>query len=87
MMWPTMRRTVAIAFVVQGHDYGPSQDTNSVGLLVRFLVSQKLRLHTIYAKCKTWQPQVDFCIFLLSFAFRFLFFINKFLAKMCGKNH
>lgn len=25
MMWPTMRRTVAIAFVVQGHDYGLSR--------------------------------------------------------------
>lgn len=25
MMWPTMRRTVAIAFVVQGHDYRPSR--------------------------------------------------------------
>lgn len=83
MMWPTMRRTVAIAFVVQGHDYG----TSRIRIQWAFIFFKKLRSSHNLCKVQNVAAKSRFLHFSFVFLQCFVFFINNFLAKKHGQNH
>lgn len=81
MMWPTMRRTVAIAFVVQGHDYG----TSRIRIQWAFIFFKKLRSSHNLCKVQNVAAKSRFLHFSFVFLQCFVFFINNFWPKSMDK--